>query len=105
MSVHLYTRRWALLIPHVSNGLPGIGAASTGLRTCFSFRHRTPLTAIRSSTTGEWITRRSSKDLIFFSEYFVPVSTTNYNGPTRVANLWHNNRLNETGSLVWDRTI
>jgi hypothetical protein len=47
----------------------------------------------------------TSKDLIAFSSYYVPSSTTSFNGPPRAANLWHSDRVNETATLLWDHTI
>ena len=90
---------------YVSNGTPGIGGGFDGSPDVMFVQTSNPTSSNPQQYNGRVDYQATSKDLIFFSEYFVPVSTTSYNGPTRAANLWHNDRLNETGSLVWDHTI
>ena len=47
----------------------------------------------------------TTRDLITFSTYWTPNDTTNYNGPSRPINLWHSDRLNYNGALVWSHTF
>ncbi len=37
--------------------------------------------------------------------YYVPNDATFFNGNARTANLWHSDRLNEAGALLWDHTF
>ena len=90
---------------YVSNGAPGIGSGFDGIPDVFFVQTANPTTSNPQQFNGRIDYQATSKDLIFFSEYFVPVSTDSYNGPVRAANFWHNDRLNEAGSLVWNRTI
>ncbi|MBZ5550394.1 MAG: TonB-dependent receptor [Acidobacteriia bacterium] len=46
----------------------------------------------------------TSKDLIAFNIYRVPVSSLSYNG-YRVANLFHHNATNEAETVLWDHTF
>jgi hypothetical protein len=46
----------------------------------------------------------TSKDLISFSIYKVPVDSTSFNG-ARPANLFHHNATNEAETLLWTHTI
>ena len=90
---------------YVSNGTPGIGSGFDGIPDVFFVQTANPTNSNPQQYNGRVDYQATSKDLIFFSEYFVPVDTTSYNGAIRAANLWHNDRLNETGSLVWNRTV
>jgi hypothetical protein len=47
----------------------------------------------------------TGKDLVTFSVYWVPTSTTDFNGQPRAANLWHTDHLNYSGALLWNRTF
>lgn len=47
----------------------------------------------------------TSKDLLAFSIYRVPVDSTFFNGPVRSANLWHHSALNEAETFLWDHTF
>ena len=46
----------------------------------------------------------TSKDLISFNIYKVPVSSLSYNG-YRVANLFHHDAMNEAETVLWDHTF
>ncbi|MDE3179686.1 MAG: TonB-dependent receptor [Acidobacteriota bacterium] len=45
------------------------------------------------------------KDLLSFTLYRVPVSSTFYNGPTRAANLWHHTATNHAETAMWNHTF
>jgi hypothetical protein len=45
------------------------------------------------------------RDLVTFSVYWVPNDQTFLNGQARAANLWHSDRLNYSGALVWSHTF
>ena len=47
----------------------------------------------------------TSKDLIAGSLYWVPLSTTNYNGPVRAANLWNHTQTNNAFTALWNHTF
>ncbi|MGB6191608.1 MAG: TonB-dependent receptor, partial [Terracidiphilus sp.] len=44
-------------------------------------------------------------DHLAFAIYWVPVSTTNYNGPVRSSNFWHHSQMNNAFSLIWNHTF
>ena len=62
-----------------------------------------------SLTEAQWNGRidftPTSRDLIAFSIYWVPVDSTNYNGPVRAANLWHHSATNQAMTALWDHTF
>jgi hypothetical protein len=47
----------------------------------------------------------SSKDLVAFDGYYVPVSKTSYNGANRASNIFYHNAKNYSMGGLWDRTI
>ncbi|HMF76645.1 MAG TPA: TonB-dependent receptor [Bryobacteraceae bacterium] len=89
----------------VNNGAPGIGGGLDGIPDIFFVQTVNPTTSNPQQFNGRMDYHATSKDLVAFSTYVVPVVTTNYNGPVRPANLWHNDRTNEAATLLWDHTI
>ena len=47
----------------------------------------------------------TQNDRISFTLYWVPISTTNFNGPTRQANLWTHTQVNNAFSTIWLHTF
>ena len=45
------------------------------------------------------------RDRLTFTIYYVPVSTTNFNGPVRSENLWHHSQVNNAYTAIWNRTF
>jgi hypothetical protein len=90
---------------YVSNGNFGVGGGLDGVPDIAFVQTANPNESNPQQYNGRLDYQATSNDLIAFSSYVVPVTTTSYNGPVRAANLWHNDRQNEAGSLLWDRTI
>ncbi len=90
---------------YVNNGTPGIGGGLDGVPDVFYVQTANPSSTDPQQYNGRLDYQATSKDLLAFSTYFVPVNTTNYNGPVRAANFWHNNRTNEAATVLWDHTI
>lgn len=90
---------------YVSPGNFGAGGGLDGIPDIMNVETRNPTTSNPQQFNGRMDFQATSRDRITFSTYYVPVSTTNYNGSVRPANLWHNNRLNEDGTLLWSHTI
>jgi len=47
----------------------------------------------------------TSKDHLAFAIYWVPIGSTNYNGPARAYNLFHHDQINDAFSLIWNHTF
>ena len=90
---------------YVNNGTPGIGGGLDGRPDIMYVQTTSPFSLAPQQYNGRVDYQATSKDLITFSMYYVPVSQTSYNGPVRPANLWHTDRLNETGALLWNHTF
>lgn len=90
---------------YVSGGTPGVGGGLDGIPDVMFVQTVNPFNQRPQQYNGRMDYQLTQKDLITFTEFYVPVSTTDYNGPTRAANLWNNDRLNEDGTLLWNHTI
>jgi hypothetical protein len=87
------------------SGTPGIGSGLDGIPDLMFVQSVAPSNNVPQQFNGRMDYQATSKDLIAFSEYYVPNDSTFFNGPARSANLWHSDRLNEAATLLWDRTI
>ncbi len=90
---------------YVNNGNFGTGGGLDGIPDVMFVETANPTNTNPQQFNGRADFQATSRDLISFSTYYVPVSTTNYQGSVRAANLWHNDRTNEDGALLWDHTI
>ena len=90
---------------YVSPGNFGVGGGLDGVPDVFYVQTVNPTRTSPQQFNGRMDFQATSKDLIAFSTYYVPVTTVNYNGPVRSANLWSNDRLNEMATALWDRTV
>lgn len=88
-----------------SPGNFGAGGGLDGIPDVMYAQTVNPTTTNPQQFNGRLDFEATARDRITFSTYYVPVSTTDYNGPVRAANLWHNNRLNEDGTLLWSHTL
>ena len=90
---------------YVSNLNPGIGNGLTSTPD-FAFVNTTgPNTTVEQQFHGRLDWNVTSKDLVAFSAYDVPVSSTAYNGPVRPMNLYHHDAINQSGTVLWDHTF
>jgi hypothetical protein len=90
---------------YVNNGNFGAGGGLDGIPDVMFVQTANPTTSNPQQYNGRLDFQATNRDLISFSTYYVPVDTTNYNGPVRAANLWHNDRTNEDAALLWNHTI
>jgi len=64
-----------------------------------------PTTRTASQYNGRLDANVGSRDHVAFAIYWVPLSTTNYNGPVRQQNLWHHEQINDAYSGIWNHTF
>jgi hypothetical protein len=83
----------------------GIGGGLDGIPDIMFVSTVNPNRKKAEQWNGRLDFQATSKDLITFSTYFTPVKSTFFNGPTRSANQWTNDRLNWSAALVYTRTI
>ncbi len=89
----------------VSGGQPGVGGGLDGIPDIMFANTTNPTQSVAQQFQGRLDYQVTNSDLVAFSIYHVPVDTTNFNGPARAANLWHNNRLNRSATLLWNHTF
>lgn len=86
----------------VSNTAPGIGNGFDGVPDLFQANTVNPSTDTNQQFNGRLDWQLNPRDLIAYTIYWVPTSTTSFNGPNRTANLWHTNRLAYTHAALWN---
>ncbi len=99
--------------PSFQNNLnPGLGGDGTGAASNLDpttadiafFNTSGPNNATNQQFNGRLDFNATSRDLIAYNIYYVPVSTTSFNNP-RPANLFYHNATNEAMTGLWTHTI
>jgi Carboxypeptidase regulatory-like domain len=88
-----------------SSNNPGVGGGLDGVPDLAFFNTVNPTTTSQAQYNGRVDANITSKDRLTFTIYWVPVTTTDYNGPVRSANLWHHSQVNDAFSLIWNHTF
>jgi hypothetical protein len=84
---------------------PGVGGGLDGVPDVAFFNTVNPTTTSQNQYNGRVDADLTQKDRLSFTIYWVPVTTTDYNGPTRAENLWHHQQINDAFSLIWNHTF
>jgi hypothetical protein len=88
-----------------SAGTPGVGNGLDGVPDIGFFNTVNPTQTTQAQWNGRLDSNVTSKDHAAFAIYWVPVDTTDYNGPTRSANFWHHSQVNDAFSAIWNHTF
>jgi hypothetical protein len=83
----------------------GIGGGLDGIPDVIFVSTLNPTNKTAQQFNGRLDFQATNKDSITFSTYFTPVTNKNFNGPTRSANQWTNDRLNWSASIVHTHTF
>jgi Carboxypeptidase regulatory-like domain/TonB dependent receptor len=86
----------------IGGGLTPGGVATPDVMNVTTVQPNTQ-TATQYNGRLDW--QVTNKDLIAFSVYWVPNNSTFFNGPARASDLWHSDRLNYAGLLLWQHTF
>jgi len=88
-----------------SNTNPGVGNGLDGIADLeyLSQAYHQPLTEQQYQGRVDWNATKS--DLLAFSFFYVPVSQTVVNGSPRAMNEYSQKSSNQTGTILWDRTV
>ncbi len=84
---------------------PGVGGGLDGVPDLAYYNSLNPTTTSQSQYNGRVDANVTQKDHISFAIYWVPVSTTDFNGPVRTANFWHHSQVNDAFSVIWNHTF
>jgi len=88
-----------------SSSTPGVGSGLDGVPDLAYFNSVNPTNTTQSQYNGRLDANVTQNDHLSFALYWVPVSTTDYNGPIRSANFWHHSQVNDAFSLIWNHTF
>jgi hypothetical protein len=83
----------------------GVGGGLDGIPDIAFVQTANPTQSTATQYNGRLDFQITHKDLVTFSIYWVPNDQTSFNGNPRPANLWHSDRLNESGALLWQHTF
>src|SRR6266446_7186740 len=86
---------------------PGFGSGLDGIADiAFIQGIKSPSTNTQVQYNGRLDFNATSKDLIAFTMYYVPVSSTSFNGAgVRAMNLFHHSVINEAETALWTHTF
>ncbi len=84
---------------------PGVGGGLDGIPDIAYFNSLNPTTTSQMQFNGRVDANLTQKDRLAFTIYWVPVTTTDFNGPIRPENLWHHSQTNNAFALIWNHTF
>jgi len=88
-----------------NSNVPGTGGGLDGVPDLAYFNLVNPTNTSQMQYNGRVDANVTHNDLVSFTIYWVPVSTTNYNGTNRPMNLWHHSQTNDAFALIWTHTF
>ena len=88
-----------------SPSTPGVGGGLDGIPDIALFNSVNPTTTSQKQYNGRLDADVTHKDRLSFTIYYVPLTTTNYQGPIRKENFWHHSQINEASSIIWNHTF
>jgi len=88
-----------------SSNTPGVGSGLDGVPDIAFYNTVNPTNITQAQYNGRLDADATHRDHLSFAIYWVPQTTTDYNGPTRVANLWHHSQVNDAFSIIWNHTF
>lgn len=84
---------------------PGVGNGLDGVPDVAFYNSVNPTTITQNQYNGRLDANVTQNDHLFFTIYWVPTNTTDFNGPIRTANLWHHSQVNDAYAVVWNHTF
>ncbi len=88
-----------------SSSTPGVGNGLSTTPDLGYYNAIDPTTTSQNQYNGRIDAYATQKDHAFFTIYWVPVTSTFYNGPIRSANLWHHSQVNDAFSGIWNHVF
>jgi hypothetical protein len=84
---------------------PGVGSGLDGVADIANYLTVNPTTTSQKQYNGRLDADATSKDHLSFAIYWVPTSSTDYNGTNRAYNLYHHSQINDAFAGIWNHTI
>ena len=88
-----------------SNGMPGVGSGLSDVADIAEYTTAVPDNVVEEQYNGRADANISAKDKLSFTIYWVPQSTTSYNGPARAYNLYHHSQINDAFTGLWNHVF
>ncbi len=88
-----------------SPSTPGVGGGLDGIPDLAFFNSVNPTNTSQKQYNGRLDADLTHKDRLSFTIYYVPLTTTNFQGPVRRENFWHHSQINEASSIIWNHTF
>lgn len=85
--------------------IPGIGGGLDGIPDIAYFNTVNPTNTSQMQYNGRVDANVTQKDRLTFTLYYVPATTTDYNGPVRAENLWHHSQTNNAYAAIWNHVF
>ena len=84
---------------------PGVGGGLDGVPDLGFYSTVDPTKTSQQQYNGRMDANVRANDHLAFAIYWVPLSTTDYDGPVRSANFWHHSQVNDAFSVIWNHTF
>lgn len=88
-----------------NSGTPGVGGGLDQVPDLAFYNTLNPTNTSQAQYNGRLDAYATQKDHLTFAIYWVPVTTTDYNGPARSANFWHHSQVNDAFSAIWNHVF
>lgn len=88
-----------------TNNSPGVGNGLDGNADVAFYTTSTPSSSTYRQYAGRADFQASQKDRISFTIYWVPQTSTFYNGGARAYNLFHHDQINQAMAGIWNHTF
>ncbi len=92
-------------LTYKSSGTPGVGSGLDGIADIGEYTTLNPTQITEQQYNGRLDADVTKNDRITFTIYWVPVSSTTYNGPVRPYNLYHHSAINDAFAGIWNHTF
>jgi hypothetical protein len=84
---------------------PGVGGGLDGVADVADFLTSTPSSSTYQQYNGRMDGNVTKRDRLSFAIYWVPQTSTFYNGAARAYNLFHHDQINDAFSVIWNHTF
>ena len=88
-----------------SSANPGVGNGLDGVADIGEYTTLNPSQITEAQYNGRLDADATSNDHLTFTIYWVPQTTTDYNGPVRAYNLYHHEAINDAFAAIWNHTF
>jgi hypothetical protein len=90
---------------YVSNSAPGVGSGLSNVADIADFATVSPSTSTYAQYNGRLDADVTTKDHASFAIYWVPQSSTFYNGTQRKYNFFNHDQTNDAFAAIWNHTF